>query len=107
MAWVLLVGSGLLEAVWAAALPATRGLTRLWPTVLFAVALFISMFGLAKATETIPIGTGYAIWVSMGVIGTVIAGVAFYGETLSLARVGFVALLLVAIFGLKVTAPTG
>lgn len=104
MAWVLIVTSGLLEAVWAAVLPATKGLTRPAPTVLFVVALLASMLGLAKATQTIPIGTGYAVWVSMGVVGTVVAGAVFYGDTVTLARMGFVVMLLVAIIGLKFTS---
>ena len=106
MAWLLLIGSGTLEAVWAAALPATRGLTRLGPTVLFAVALAGSMFGLARASRTIPIGTGYAVWVGIGVVGSVIAGALLYGETVTTARVGFVTLLLVAVVGLKITSHT-
>lgn len=106
MAWLVLVGSGLLEALWAAALPATRGLTRPAPTVLFALALAGSMFGLAHATRTIPIGTGYAVWVGIGVVGSVVAGAVLYGETVTVARLGFVSLLLVAVVGLKATSTT-
>jgi quaternary ammonium compound-resistance protein SugE len=69
MPWVLLIIAGLLEVAWASLLPETNGLTRLLPTAGFVVALAGSMFLLAKATETIPIGTGYAVWVGIGAVG--------------------------------------
>ncbi|WP_434966237.1 DMT family transporter [Janibacter indicus] len=66
MSWLVLVVSGMLEAVWAAALSASHGFTRLRPTLLFLVALALSMGGLALAVRTIPIGTGYAVWTGVG-----------------------------------------
>ncbi len=71
MAWIVLVVSGVLEAVWATALSRSAGFTRLGPTVLFAVALLISMAGLAYAMRTLPVGTSYAIWVGIGAALTV------------------------------------
>ncbi len=103
MAWLILIGAGLLEAVWASLLPATHGLTRFWPTAGFLAALGLSMWGLAHATRTIPISTGYAAWTGIGIMGAVIAGLVFYGETLGAAKAGFLVLLVVAIVGLRVT----
>jgi quaternary ammonium compound-resistance protein SugE len=95
MAWVVLVVSGVLETVWAAALAQSRGFTRIVPSVVFAVALVLSMAGLAYALRTIPVGTGYAIWVGIGAVGTAVYGMAALGEPATAARL----LCLVAIVG--------
>jgi quaternary ammonium compound-resistance protein SugE len=95
MAWIALVVSGILETVWAAALAQSRGFTRLLPSVLFGVALVLSMAGLSYALRTIPIGTGYAVWVGIGAVGTAAYGMAALGEPATTARL----LCLVAIVG--------
>lgn len=104
MSWILLIVAGLLEVAWAAALPATRGLTRPGPTALFLVALGGSMYLLARATRTIPLGTAYVVWVGIGAAGAALVGLAFHGDPASPARLGFLALLLVSVVGLKVTS---
>jgi quaternary ammonium compound-resistance protein SugE len=103
MAWLVLVVAGLLEAAWASVLPATRGLTRPWPTALFVVLLAASMVGLARATESIPIGTAYGVWVGIGAVGAVIVGVVAHDDPLTTWRVFFLVLLVASIIGLKVT----
>jgi quaternary ammonium compound-resistance protein SugE len=95
MAWIALVVSGVLETVWAAALAQSRGFTRLLPSVVFGVALVLSMAGLSYALRTIPIGTGYAVWVGIGAVGTAADGMAALGEPATTARL----LCLVAIVG--------
>ena len=95
MAWIALVVSGILEAVWAAALAQSRGVTRLLPSVVFGVAIVLSMAGLSYALRTIPIGTGYAVWVGIGAVGTAAYGMAALGEPATTARL----LCLVAIVG--------
>lgn len=104
MSWILLIVAGLLEVVWAAALPASEGLTRPLPTATFLVALAGSMFLLAKAMETIPLGTAYTVWVGIGAVGAALVGLMVYGDPATPARLGFLALLIVAIVGLKVTS---
>lgn len=104
MSWVLLTVAGLLEVAWAAALPATNGLTRPLPTVGFVAALAASMFLLSKATATIPLGTAYTVWVGIGAVGAALVGLALHGDPATPARVGFLALLVVAIVGLKLTS---
>ncbi|NLG45987.1 SMR family transporter, partial [Gordonia sp. (in: high G+C Gram-positive bacteria)] len=74
MSWLVLVISGLFEAVWATALGRSAGFTRLWPTVIFAVAIVISMGGLAYAMRELPTGSSYAIWVGIGATGAVVYG---------------------------------
>lgn len=71
MAWIILILSGVLEAVWATALGKSEGLTKLWPSITFLVALAVSMGGLGWAMRDIPIGTAYAVWVGIGAALTV------------------------------------
>ena len=104
MSWFLLVAAGLLEAAWASVLPTTAGLTRPWPTLLFVVLLVGSMLGLAKATQEIPLGTAYVVWVGIGVVGAVLVGWLVRGEPMAPARAIWLALLLVAIIGVKATS---
>lgn len=101
MAWWYLLVAGLLEIVWATALKYTDGFTRLGPSVLGIVAAAASFFLLALALKTLPIGTGYAIWVGIGVVGTAAVGVVALGEPVTAARLGFLALILIGIVGLK------
>lgn len=103
MSWILLVVAGLLEVGWASTLPSTNGLTRPLPTLLFLVLLTASMLALAKASQTIPIGTAYGVWVGIGAVGAAVYGIAWNGEPATVARIGFLVLLIVAIVGLKVT----
>lgn len=102
MAWIALVISGVLETVWAAAMAASDGFSRLRPTLLFGVALVLSMAGLAYAMRTIPIGTGYAIWVGIGAVGTAAYGMAFLNEPATAARMLCLVLIIGGVVGLKV-----
>lgn len=104
MPWILLIVAGLLEVAWAAALPETRGLTRPAPTLLFLAALAGSMYLLARATRTIPLGTAYVVWVGIGAVGAAVVGLVVYGDSASPARLGFLALMIVSIVGLKLTS---
>jgi quaternary ammonium compound-resistance protein SugE len=105
VSWFLLVVAGLLEVAWASVLPTTAGLTKPWPTALFLVLLAGSMFGLARASESIPIGTAYVVWVGIGAVGAVIAGWLLHGEALAPARALWLVLLVVAVAGVKLTSP--
>jgi quaternary ammonium compound-resistance protein SugE len=102
MAWVVLVISGVLETVWASALARSAGFSRLVPTVVFGVALVLSMAGLAYALRTVPVGTGYAIWVGIGAVGTAAYGMAVLGEPVTTARILCLVLIVAGVGGLKV-----
>ncbi|MER5351550.1 SMR family transporter [Kitasatospora sp. NPDC002551] len=102
MAWLVLIVSGVLETVWAVALEASRGFSRLVPTVVFGVALALSMGGLAYAMRSIPIGTGYAVWVGIGAVGTALYGMAVLGDAVTAARIGCLLLIVSGVVGLKV-----
>ncbi|MFJ7247932.1 DMT family transporter [Kitasatospora sp. NPDC098652] len=102
MAWLVLIVSGLLETVWAVALESSKGFSRLTPSLVFGVALLFSMGGLAYAMRTIPIGTGYAVWVGIGAVGTALYGMAVLGDAVTLARIGCLLLIVCGVVGLKV-----
>ncbi|HZQ32908.1 MAG TPA: SMR family transporter [Mycobacterium sp.] len=101
MAWIVLVISGLFETVWAAALSESRGFSRPVPVGVFAVALVLSMAGLGYALQSIPVGTGYAVWVGIGAVGTALYGIAVLGESTGAARLVCLALIVAGVIGLK------
>jgi quaternary ammonium compound-resistance protein SugE len=102
MAWAVLVVSGVLETVWAAALSASHGFSRLLPSIVFAVAILLSMAGLAYALRTIPVGTGYAVWVGIGAFGTALVGMVALGEPATAGRLICLVLIVAGVVGLKV-----
>lgn len=104
MAWFALLLAGILEVAWSVGLVYTKGFTKPVPSVLTVIALGGSMWLLAFATRTLPIGTAYPIWVGIGALGAACAGVVLFGEAMSPARAVFVLLLVLSIVGLKVTA---
>ncbi|HEX2029606.1 MAG TPA: SMR family transporter [Nitriliruptorales bacterium] len=77
MAWLVLLVSGVLETVWVAALSRSEGFSRLVPSIVFVVALVLSMAGLAYALREIPVGTGYAVWVWLGAVVAGVVGLKF------------------------------
>ncbi|WP_313716045.1 DMT family transporter [Arsenicicoccus bolidensis] len=95
MSWIVLVLSGVLEAVWATALSRSEGFSRLGPSVVFVVACALSMAGLAYALRELPVGTAYAVWVGIGAVTTVAWAMATGAEPISLVKV----LLLLGIIG--------
>ena len=101
MAWIVLVISGVLETVWAVALGRSEGFTRPGPSVVFGIALVLSMAGLAWALREIPVGTGYAVWVGIGAVGTAVVGMAVFGEPATVARLLCLALIIGGVVGLK------
>lgn len=101
MAWLVLIISGILETVWAIALDKSNGFSRPLPTAVFAVALVLSMGGLGYALRSIPVGTGYAVWVGIGAVGTALVGMLVLGESASLPRIFCLLLVVCGIVGLK------
>ncbi len=104
MAWLILVVAGLFETAWAVGLKQTDGFTRPVPTALTVLAIIASMTLLGLALRDLPVGTAYAVWVGIGTAGTVLAGMFWLGEPADPARLAFVALLGIAVIGLKVKA---
>ena len=103
MAWIILIISGILEAVWATALGKSEGLTKLSPTILFVIALLASMVGLAYAMRTLPTGTSYAVWVGIGATLTVAYSMITGTEPASIVKITLLLGIIVCIVGLKLT----
>ena len=101
MSWLVLVLSGVLEAVWAVALGRSEGFTRLVPSLTFSGALVLSMAGLAFAMRTLPTGTAYAVWVGIGAALTVAFGMVTGAEPVSLVKVVLLAGIVGCVVGLK------
>ncbi|HEX5541990.1 MAG TPA: SMR family transporter [Micromonospora sp.] len=101
MAWIVLVVSAMFETVWAVALSRSAGFTRLIPSIVFLVALVLSMGGLAWALRDIPVGTGYAVWVGIGAVGTALVGMVAFGESTSWPRLLCLLLVVAGVVGLR------
>ncbi|WP_213450997.1 DMT family transporter [Rhizomonospora bruguierae] len=104
MAWVVLVVSGMLETVWAVALGRSAGFSRPVPSIIFAAGLLASMAGLAWALRSIPVGTGYVVWVGIGAVGTALVGMLALGESTSWPRILCLLLVVAGVVGLKLFA---
>jgi quaternary ammonium compound-resistance protein SugE len=104
MAWGILFFAGLLEVAWALLLKQSEGFTRPPQTIGFIVALFLSMFLLAQALKTLPVGTAYAVWTGIGAAGTAIIGMIWLGESREVLKLVSLVMLIVGIIGLRVTS---
>lgn len=104
-AWVMLGIAGLLEIGWAIGLKYAEGFTRLVPSVLTVAAMIASMWLLAQAARTLPIGTAYAVWTGIGAAGAAILGMALLGESVQPMRLLCIALIITGVIGLKLASP--
>ncbi|MBK5375183.1 quaternary ammonium compound efflux SMR transporter SugE [Pseudomonas sp. TH08] len=104
MSWIILFFAGLFEVGWAVGLKYTDGFSRPLPTVLTIAAMAVSLGLLGLAVKELPLGTAYAIWTGVGAVGTVIAGIILFGESMALIRLASVALIITGLIGLKVSA---
>ena len=101
MPWVVLTLAGLLEVAWAVGLKFTAGFTRPVPSFLTGLALVASVWLLALSVRSLPIGTAYAVWTGIGVVGTVIVGIWKFGESASVFRLACVGLIVIGLIGLR------
>ncbi|MCL5050579.1 MAG: quaternary ammonium compound efflux SMR transporter SugE [Firmicutes bacterium] len=104
MFWLILILAGLLEVVWAVGLKFTRGFTLLTPSIVTIIAMLASFYLLSQALRVLPLGTAYAVWVGIGIIGAAIAGVVLFNETVSLLKLVSIGLIICGIIGLKLAS---
>lgn len=104
MSWFYLLIAGLLEIVWAIGLKYTEGFTRLVPSIITIAAMVASVWFLAIALRTIPVGTGYAVWTGIGAVGTAILGIVLFAEPATAARLACIGVIVAGIFGLKLVS---
>ena len=100
-AWVVLVVAGLLEVVWSVSMKASHGFTQHHFTAVTLVAAGLSFWLLGLALRQLPVGTAYAAWTGIGAVGAAVLGIVIFGESLSAARIGCIALIVCGILGLK------
>ncbi|WP_418186487.1 quaternary ammonium compound efflux SMR transporter SugE [Aliarcobacter lanthieri] len=103
MSWIILFLAGIFEVVWAIGLKYSEGFTKLTPSIITIVTMIISFYLLSLALKSLPLGTAYAVWVGIGTIGTVIAGILLFGESMNIIRVISILFILLGIIGLKLT----
>ncbi|MCF8012311.1 MAG: quaternary ammonium compound efflux SMR transporter SugE [Clostridiales bacterium] len=101
MAWIYLLIASLFEVVWAIALKFTNGFTRIIPCIVTIAGMLISIYFLARAVKTLPMGTAYAVWTGMGAAGVVILGIIFLGEPVNIYRIIFLTLIITGVIGLR------
>lgn len=104
-AWIMLVAAGLFEIVWAIGLKYADGFTRPVPSAITIAAMAASMYLLALAARTLPIGTAYAIWTGIGAVGAALLGMMLFSESANAVRLGCIALIVAGIVGLKLSTP--
>ena len=104
MPWTLLFLAGLFEVAWAVGLKYTEGFTKPMPTTLTVAAMVASVVLLGLAVKHLPVGTAYAVWTGIGTIGTVILGIVLLGDSAAPLRVACLALIVLGIAGLKLSA---
>jgi quaternary ammonium compound-resistance protein SugE len=104
MAWTLLIIAGILEIGWAIGMKYTEGFTRLWPSVWTIAAMVLSVYLLAVAVKTLPIGTSYAVWTGIGAAGTAILGIILLSEPATITRLACIGLIVAGILGLKLAS---
>ncbi|KAG6558698.1 Guanidinium exporter [Candidatus Rhabdochlamydia oedothoracis] len=101
LAWFFLLLAGFFEICFTIALKFSQGFTRLIPTLVTIIFIFLSFFCVSQAMKTIPIGTAYAVWAGIGAAGTVICGIIFFGDSYHIIRLISLSLIIIGIVGLK------
>lgn len=104
MNWLILIVAGLFEVVWATALKMSNGFRNPLAAAVVVVGMALSVWLLAVAMKTIPMGTAYAVWTGIGAIGGVVVGIIAFGESASALRIASAALIIAGIVGLKLAA---
>ncbi len=106
MAWLMVVVAGLFETGFAVLLKQSNGITRLWPTVGFAVCALISFGLLTMALKKLEVGSAYAVWTGLGAAGTALVGIWALGESASVVKIVSVGLILAGVIGLNLSGVT-
>ena len=105
MAWIYLFVAGVFETAWAIGLKYSAGFTKIGPSVFTVVAMGVSLYLLALALRTLPVGTGYAVWTGIGTVGAAILGIYLFNESREISRILCILLIVAGIIGLKLTSP--
>ena len=104
MAWVYLFVAGLLEVLWAYTMKQSEGFTRLGPSAMTIVAMIASVWLLALAMRTLPLGTSYMVWTGIGAVGAFVVGISVLGEDISAMRIAAAALIVAGLVLMKMSS---
>lgn len=104
MGWTYLLLAGLFEVVWATSLKHSGGFSRLGPSLVTLAAMAVSIYFLALAMKSLPLGTAYPVWTGIGAIGSVLVGIALFGEARTALRLFWLALIVIGILGLRASS---
>jgi quaternary ammonium compound-resistance protein SugE len=107
LAWLFLLIAGLLEVVWSVSMKASHGFTKHHFTAITLIAAWVSFWLLGLAMRELPVGTAYAVWTGIGAVGAVVLGIFFFGESITVARIGCIGLIVFGILGLKFLGSQG
>jgi quaternary ammonium compound-resistance protein SugE len=99
--WLILFIAGLFEVAWAIGLKYSHGFTHFWWSAFTVVSVILSMGLLAYSLKTLPVGTAYAVWTGIGVVGTAILGIILFNESRELIRLFFILVIIIGIAGLR------
>ena len=106
MAWVYLLVAAVFEVQWAVTMKYTEGFSRLWPSVACVAGMAVSIYFLALAQRTLPVGTSYAVWTGLGAVGTAVCGIFLFNESRETARLLCILLIVAGVLGLKMVTKT-
>ena len=102
MNWIYLIVAGFFEIFWAVGLKFSQGFSKILPSVLTVIGMLASFYFLSLALKKLPLSIAYAIWTGIGTIGTVLFGVIYFGETISIAKIICVGMIIFGIIGLRI-----
>jgi quaternary ammonium compound-resistance protein SugE len=106
MAWLTVLAAGMFETGFAVSLKLSHGMTRLWPTVSFAVCALMSFALLTVALRRLEVGSAYAVWTGIGTAGAAVVGMIFLGDTVSTLKLVSIGLILSGVIGLSLSGVT-
>ena len=104
MSWAYLVLAGIFEIGFTTSLKLSDNFSKVWPSVSFLVLSILSFYFLTRATQTIPLGTSYAVWTGIGALGTAVIGIVFFMEPVTALRIFFLLMLISSVIGLKLVS---
>jgi quaternary ammonium compound-resistance protein SugE len=104
LAWIFLIASGLADVAWAVSTKYSNGYTKYGWAAVSIVSLLVFITLLTQALKVLPLGSAYAIWTGIGAVGSIIAGAFLFGETITVAKLGLIVLILASVVGLKVVS---
>lgn len=100
-AWIILFIAGLFETGWAIGLKYSEGFTRLWPSILTAISMAISVWLLSVSLKVLPVGSAYAVWTGVGATLTAILGMVLFNESRDVLKILFILMIVAGLVGLR------